>query len=246
MVKKILALLGIALSLMGLLACQKESAAKVQKTPDIFTTEQADQILPVKEAAKWLKKSDFLDRVVVIDTREEADYEEGHLPNAISCPQAQLRVNLDRLRDLGREILVYGSTEKDGKKAASLLQKEGFNKVRAIGPISNDAKELVTYTSLLPDQFLQGIKAGKVTLVDGRSQKLFEKGRIEGAIHGEVKRMDQLISKLPKDKEIGIYVYATRGRQAARLAQGLDKAGYPHVYQAILGTQEYEYYPVKP
>lgn len=69
--------------------------------------------------------------VYVIDVRPDEEYENGHIENAVSCPQQELS---ERIKDLpdDREIVAYcrGPLCLMADEAVKYLQKEGFEAVR--------------------------------------------------------------------------------------------------------------------
>jgi glyoxylase-like metal-dependent hydrolase (beta-lactamase superfamily II)/rhodanese-related sulfurtransferase len=75
----------------------------------------------VADAAGWIKQSGAL----VVDVREPGEYAAGHLPGAVSIPQADLALRLDELpRD--REVLVVCEGGTRSVRAARFLKQTGF------------------------------------------------------------------------------------------------------------------------
>lgn len=67
---------------------------------------------------------------LVLDVREDAEYKQGHLANAVHIPLGQLnqRVKeLDKYR--GRNVVAYCRTGNRSNTAASLLRRQGFDTV---------------------------------------------------------------------------------------------------------------------
>ena len=67
---------------------------------------------------------------VVIDVSEPAEYNAGHIPNAVSAPfsgLAQGAAALDKYK--ARPIIVVGRNNQRAMKAATLLRKRGFESV---------------------------------------------------------------------------------------------------------------------
>jgi hydroxyacylglutathione hydrolase len=79
--------------------------------------------LAVPEAPAWLETH----HAAVVDVREPAEYAAGHLPHAISIPQADLALRLDELpRD--RDLLVVCAGGTRSLRAASFLRQVGFER----------------------------------------------------------------------------------------------------------------------
>lgn len=67
--------------------------------------------------------------LTIIDVRDRAQFNSGHVPGAVSMPAAKL---LDRaLNSLGRDrdLYLYGETDDETAEAAQLLRKAGFQRV---------------------------------------------------------------------------------------------------------------------
>jgi len=76
------------------------------------------------DAPAWLQTSG----AQVVDVREPAEYAAGHVPGAISIPQADLALRLDQVpRD--RDVLVVCEGGVRSLRAAKFLRQTGFSKV---------------------------------------------------------------------------------------------------------------------
>ncbi|HLZ31690.1 MAG TPA: MBL fold metallo-hydrolase [Chloroflexota bacterium] len=89
-------------------------AAGAHAAPDI-TPDEADV---------WLRQTGGL----VIDVREPAEYAAGHVPGAVSIPQAELAMHLDEL-PRERDLLVVCQGGTRSARAARFLKQTGFSKV---------------------------------------------------------------------------------------------------------------------
>jgi hydroxyacylglutathione hydrolase len=80
--------------------------------------------LKVPDAPGWLEQT----RALVVDVREPAEYAGGHLPGALSIPQADLALRLDELpRD--RDLLVVCEGGTRSARAARFLKQVGYSHV---------------------------------------------------------------------------------------------------------------------
>jgi len=83
------------------------------------------------DAVKY--KLDFNLKVIIVDIRNQKDYKNGHIPEAINIPYekfSELNVKLPK----NKEIYIYGNNEKD-KRSSKICKKliaEGYNLVREI------------------------------------------------------------------------------------------------------------------
>jgi rhodanese-related sulfurtransferase len=76
------------------------------------------------DAPAWLSTS----RALVVDVREPAEYTAGHVPGAISIPQADLALRLDEIpRD--RDVLVVCEGGTRSLRAAKFLHQMGLSSV---------------------------------------------------------------------------------------------------------------------
>jgi glyoxylase-like metal-dependent hydrolase (beta-lactamase superfamily II)/rhodanese-related sulfurtransferase len=80
--------------------------------------------LGVHDAPRWIADTQAL----VIDVREPAEYAAGHVPGAVSVPQAELALRLDELpRDRNLVVVCEGGTR--SLRAAKFLHQVGFARV---------------------------------------------------------------------------------------------------------------------
>ena len=80
------------------------------------------------DLAELARRVEGPDDLEVLDVRGDAEYAEGHIPDSIHIPFAQLRGRLDELpRD--RPIATICKAGKRSGLAASILQREGFEGV---------------------------------------------------------------------------------------------------------------------
>lgn len=67
---------------------------------------------------------------LVLDVREDAEYKQGHLANAVHIPLGQLNQRLKELEKYrDRTVVAYCRTGNRSNSAASLLRRQGFNAV---------------------------------------------------------------------------------------------------------------------
>jgi glyoxylase-like metal-dependent hydrolase (beta-lactamase superfamily II)/rhodanese-related sulfurtransferase len=80
--------------------------------------------IPTKDAPAWIRDQAGL----VVDVREPAEYAAGHVPGAVSVPQAELALRLEDLpRD--RDVLVVCEGGSRSVRAARFLKQVGFANV---------------------------------------------------------------------------------------------------------------------
>ena len=66
-------------------------------------------------------------RLVIVDVRERADYEQGHIANAISVPSAEFKARLDSLKLPKYEALIlYSTDDTQARDATKHLYENGY------------------------------------------------------------------------------------------------------------------------
>ena len=76
------------------------------------------------EAAAWLRER----QVFVLDVREPGEYDEGHIPGALSVPQSDLALRLAEVPQ-DRDVLVVCATGNRSLRAAGFLKAVGHTRV---------------------------------------------------------------------------------------------------------------------
>ena len=81
---------------------------------------------------------------IVLDTREQDEFDEGHIPNAILIPQTEIENKAEEmLPDKDKLILVYCRSGRRSKIAAENLVKLGYTNVKEFGGIIDWPYEVV-------------------------------------------------------------------------------------------------------
>ena len=74
--------------------------------------------------------------IIILDVREQYEYDEGHIPNAILIPYTEIEGKAESmLPDKNKEILVYCRSGRRSKIAAESLVKLGYTNVKEFGGI---------------------------------------------------------------------------------------------------------------
>ena len=80
---------------------------------------------------KNISQTEFLDTIkkdgnnILIDVREQAEYKEGHISNAINIPLSQLKNRILEIPE-DKEVILYCQSGMRSKQAARILSKNGF------------------------------------------------------------------------------------------------------------------------
>ena len=109
----------ISLSLFSITACSGTSATYEQ-----ISSQQAKNLMDTG--------SDY----IVLDTRTEEEFAEGHIPNAILIPHYEIAQRAEKeLPDKDQLILVYCRSGNRSKQASQVLADLGYTNVKEFGGI---------------------------------------------------------------------------------------------------------------
>ena len=202
-------------------------------------------LYPIKKELNKIQKDDKeKENYLVIDVREEAAYKEGHLKHAINIPASKIDKSIEQIRTWReKKVVIYSDNSNTTKEAVEKLTKQGFKDVTGAQNIKDYKYDLVKYTSLNGSKFQDALldtKANNIFL-DAREKADFEKGHAAGAKNVDSKKLDELQSILPENKETPIYVYCYSGNRSSVVAQKLIDLGYKNVFNALDGTKEFNY-----
>lgn len=86
------------------------------------------------EEAKKIMDSD--EEHIILDTREQDEFDEGHIPGAILIPYTEIENKAEAmLPDKDKLILVYCRSGRRSKIAAESLSKLGYTNIKEFGGI---------------------------------------------------------------------------------------------------------------
>ena len=109
----------ISLSLFSITACSGTSATYEQ-----ISSQQAKNLMDTG--------SDY----IILDTRTEEEFAEGHIPNAILIPHYEIAQRAEKeLPDKDQLILVYCRSGNRSKQASQILADLGYTNVKEFGGI---------------------------------------------------------------------------------------------------------------
>ncbi len=113
-------LLALALIVILLLLVLSELKRKVLGFKDI----------PTDEAVRLINRQD----AVVVDVREDREFEQGHIINAVHIPLGLMDARIKQLeKHKGKPIIVCCKQGQDSAQAGVTLHKHGFNPVYKLG-----------------------------------------------------------------------------------------------------------------
>lgn len=117
-------LIFILLAALLLTACTQEKEQDREAIYMNITAQEAKEIMDTQEG------------YIILDVREQDEFDQGHIPGAILIPYTQIdRKAEDMLPDLDQLILVYCRSGRRSKMAAENMVKQGYTNIQEFGGI---------------------------------------------------------------------------------------------------------------
>ena len=117
-------LIFILLAALLLTACVQEKDNDREAIYMNITAQEAKEIMDTQEG------------YIILDVREQDEFDQGHIPGAILIPYTQIdRKAEDMLPDLDQLILVYCRSGRRSKIAAEALVEMGYTNIKEFGGI---------------------------------------------------------------------------------------------------------------
>ena len=134
----------VLLACLALTACaQKNPEGTMKETTNQTTnqTEPAYMNITPEEAKKIM---DSQSGYVILDVREQDEFDESHIPGAILIPHGQIKeLAPSMLPDKDQLILVYCRSGRRSKIAAEALEEMGYTNIKEFGGINDWPYETV-------------------------------------------------------------------------------------------------------
>ena len=136
--KKVLCIISILLCIL-LTACGNDSSIGIIGGADgptsIIVSEKGEKAMYEQITAEEAKKiMDSGEEHIILDTREQDEFDEGHIPGAILIPYTEIENKAEAmLTDKDKLILVYCRSGRRSKIAAESLSKLGYTNVKEFG-----------------------------------------------------------------------------------------------------------------
>ena len=105
-------------------ACEDSKKNSQEAVYVNITAQQAKEIMNTEQG------------YIILDTRTQEEYDEGHIPGAILIPHDQIKAKAERiLTDKNQLILVYCRSGRRSKLAAEDLVELGYTNIKEFGGI---------------------------------------------------------------------------------------------------------------
>ena len=138
--KKVLCIISVLLCIL-LTACGDDSSIGIIGGADgptsIIVAEKGEKAMYEQITAEEAKKIMYSgEEHIILDTREQDEFDEGHIPGAILIPYTEIENKAEEmLPDKDKLILVYCRSGRRSKIAAESLAKLGYTNVKEFGGI---------------------------------------------------------------------------------------------------------------
>jgi len=193
---------------------------------------------------------DQQEKMVLIDARTPAEYQEAHITGAVNIPEKGFEQASQQLpADKTTLLVFYCNGVKCGKskRVAKMVQPLGYTEILIFSegiPVWEErnlplvtgpgyGKKIET-TKLKPGELDVLIKADdqEYVLVDVRDEAEFQEGHIPSAINIPAETFATKSAVLPKEKTI--IVYCNTGSRSYLAYKKLISLAYPKIYQTLL------------
>ncbi len=138
--KKVLCIISVSFCIL-LTACGNDSSIGIIGGADgptsIKASEKGEKAMYEQITAEEAKKiMGSGEEHIILDTREQDEFDEGHIPGAILIPYTEIENKAEEmLPDKDKLILVYCRSGRRSKIAAESLSKLGYTNVKEFGGI---------------------------------------------------------------------------------------------------------------
>ena len=138
--KKFLCLICLMLCIFSV-ACGNNSSIGIIGGADgptsIMIVEEGEKVMYEKITPEEAKNiMDSGEEYIVLDTREQSEFDEGHIPGAILIPYTEIEDKAEEmLPDKDAQILVYCRSGRRSKIAAQSLADMGYTDIKEFGGI---------------------------------------------------------------------------------------------------------------
>ena len=138
--KETLCIISVLLCIL-LTACGNDSSIGIIGGADgptsIIIAEKGEKAMYEQISAENAKKiMDSGEEHIILDTREQEEFDEGHIPGAILIPYTEIENKAEEMiPDKDKLILVYCRSGRRSKIAAESLAKLGYTNVKEFGGI---------------------------------------------------------------------------------------------------------------
>ncbi|NBB88983.1 MAG: MBL fold metallo-hydrolase [Bacteroidetes bacterium] len=181
-------------------------------------------------------------RALILDTRKDADFAEGFIPNSVNIG---LEGNFapwvgEMIPDIKQEILLV-TDPGDEEEAIIRLSRVGYDHV--IGYLKGGFetwkkadKEIDSTERMQPKAFTKAFENGDYTLFDVRKKSEFDSQHIKGAHNVPLNEINQHLAEFPKDAPFALHCEG--GYRSMLAASILKQRGFDNFVDVVGGFED--------
>jgi len=184
------------------------------------------------------------DDAIVVDARTNEQFDEAHIPGAISASvyETGFATKVGHVAAVETEVIVVAASDAYELEAAELLASVGL-RVRGYleGGMTawrSEGREVERIEMIDPDALAARLGAGdQIIVLDVRETDEFADGHIPGSVHLPYGELPNRLAELPRDRTIA--AVCSGGKRSGLAASLLQRAGFAkviHVGQGGVGT----------
>lgn len=180
------------------------------------------------------------DDCLIVDVRSKESFAAAHIPKSINIPFGNnLPTWAGWVLPYDRPILVVSDDPTQIKQVVTHLLRVGFDDVRGyleggMGAWETAGLPFTTLNTMSVHELEQRRRAEKrLTVLDVRTDKEWNEGHIEGAIHVHGGKLQERIDEIPRDKPVA--VVCGSGYRASIASSFLKREGFEDVTNVIGG-----------
>lgn len=185
------------------------------------------------------------ERCLIVDVRSKEAFAAGHIPNAINIPQGpNLPTWAGWVLPYDRPILLVLDDPADLSAVVTHLIRVGLDDVQGFLEGGIDAWEtagysLSTLSTFSVHELDRRLKERQpLTVLDVRTEKEWEGGHIEGALHIHGGQLQERFAEVPRDRPVA--VMCGSGYRASIAASFLQREGYQQVANVLGGMSAWK------
>ena len=209
---------------------------ELNRGPLLTEATPAETLLP--ERVKQLVEAG----AVVIDGRDEREFDAAHVPGSINVTMNQSSVGTRAawMMDPESEIITTAEGDEDARRMVCMLEAIGFRHIRGYltGGITawRAAKLKVETTTVLDIPALaERLEKEEIVLLDVRDANEWESGHVEGSIHFPYWRLRDEVPDEIRNAEKPLAVACASGVRSTLAASFLKRAGVKNVQHVADG-----------
>ncbi len=186
------------------------------------------------------------DNCLILDVRGKEAFAAAHIPNAINIPfSPNLPTWAGWVLPYDRPMLIVTDDPAQMPEVTTHLLRIGLDDVQGYLQGGMDGWEtsglpLERLDTLSVQQLHQRLKSGatKLTVLDVRTEREWNAGHIDGAIHVHGGKLQQHFADVPRDKPVA--VICGSGYRGSIAASFLKREGYPDVANVVGGMSAWK------